>query len=129
MTKPQRIAQIRKPALKNIVLADLAVSLSAVIVCLLLNPALLLPLVLGFGVFFVPMLFFVWRSYRYTGARYARQVAQSLYIAELGKFTLTLSLLAMIFLMLPPQNYFLMFAAYLGLWLVHQIAAFYWVGK
>lgn len=124
LATPQRAAQIKRPALARLVVVDLAAVIIALIACLLLNPAWLLPLLLGFSVFLIPNLFFIWRAFRYMGAKYARQVARSLYIAELGKFMLTLSLLAWIFLMLPPQHYLVMFAAYFALWAVHQLVAF-----
>lgn len=129
MATPKHAATIKKPALKKIVLVDVVAMTLTIVACLALNPALVKAIMLGFGVFFAPTIFFIWRAYRYTGAKYAKQVAQSLYIAEIGKFVLTISLLAVIFLMLPLENYWLIFAAYLCIWLVHQIACFYWVGK
>lgn len=129
MATPKHAAKIKKPALMKIIGTDIAAMLVLVALSLALNPAWISSILLGFSVFFVPTIFFIWRAYRYTGAKYAKQVAQSLYIAEVGKFVLTISLLASIFLMLPLENYGLIFVTYLAIWLVHQIAAFYWVGK
>lgn len=92
-------------------------------------PQELIPLLTGLSIFLIPNLIFIWQAYRYTGAKQARKVVQSFYIAETFKFAATIGLFIYVFLMVPTHNYFVIFAAYIGLWLVHQVVAFSMVGS
>lgn len=63
------------------------------------------------------------------GARWAKEVARSFFAGEIVKFLLTIALFTYSFIVLAPDNYIAMFSAYFGMWLVHQLAAFYVIGS
>ncbi len=76
---------------------------------------------IGFVTFFLPSSFFTLRSWRYTGAKYAQQMVQSFYLAEIGKFTLTFLCFALSFKLLQPINAGIVFVTYLCFFGLHQL--------
>ena len=81
----------------------------------------------GFMTFFIPNVCFFWRSFRWSGAKYAVQVAKSFYLAESSKFALSLIMFAVSFKMLPsddPISSGVLILTYVGFFIVHQIALF-----
>jgi ATP synthase protein I len=78
----------------------------------------------GFVCFFVPTYFFTLRVWRYSGAKYAKQVAHSFYIAEAGKYSLTVVCFALSFKLAQPFNIALLFFTYIVYVVLHQFALF-----
>lgn len=62
----------------------------------------------------VPNLVFVWVVFRHRGARAAKRVVGDLYLAEAGKFLLTVGLFTAIFAWLRPLAAGWVFAAYMA---------------
>ncbi|TDO06017.1 MULTISPECIES: F0F1 ATP synthase subunit I [Halomonas] len=83
---------------------------------------------LGGMVAIAPNTYFAWQMFRYQGARYTKQIVNSFYKAEAGKFGLTVALFTLVFVAVPPSNPAFFFGAYvvalfahwLGPWLVRQ---------
>jgi ATP synthase protein I len=123
LTKPEP-GKIKRPAIANIAMLDMIAAVSITGMVYFLWPQELIPLLTGLCIFLIPNLIFIWQAFRYMGAKQARKVVQSFYIGETFKFTMTICLFIYVFLMVPTNNYFVIFAAYIGLWLVHQVAAF-----
>ncbi len=74
----------------------------------------------------VPQAFFAWRSGQVRGGRQARRFVMNLYRAEAGKFGLTVALLAMIFVAVPPSNPISFFSAYVAAQLMPWLATWLW---
>ncbi|WP_245391742.1 ATP synthase subunit I [Salinicola aestuarinus] len=76
----------------------------------------------------VPTAFFAWRAFRYQGAAQARNIVNSFYKAEAGKFGLTAASFTLVFVVVPPSNPAFFFGAYvvtllvqwLGPWLLSR---------
>lgn len=71
----------------------------------------------------LPQTFFVWRSSLVRGGRRAHRFVMNLYRAEAGKFGLTVALLAMVFVAVPPSNPISFFSAYVATHLMPWLAA------
>ncbi|SDO40441.1 ATP synthase protein I [Halomonas shengliensis] len=70
----------------------------------------------------LPLAFFVWRSGQARGGRQARRFVINLYRAEAGKFGLTVALLAVVFVAVPPSNPISFFSAYVATLLMPWLA-------
>ncbi|MEQ5803845.1 ATP synthase subunit I [Halomonas sp. H10-9-1] len=70
----------------------------------------------------VPQAFFVWRSSLARGGRQAHRFVMNLYRAEAGKFGLTVALLALVFVAVPPSNPISFFSAYVATHLMPWLA-------
>ncbi|MDN3524994.1 ATP synthase subunit I [Halomonas sabkhae] len=82
--------------------------------------------VAGGVVAFLPNAFFAWRAFRYRGGRHAKNIVRGFYSAEAGKFGLTVALLTVVFVAVPPSNHAFFFGAYVVMLFVHCLAA--WLG-
>ncbi|WP_027960497.1 ATP synthase subunit I [Halomonas halodenitrificans] len=71
----------------------------------------------------LPQTFFVWRSSLARGGRQAHRFVMNLYRAEAGKFGLTVALLAVVFVVVPPSNPISFFSAYVATHLMPWLAA------
>lgn len=71
----------------------------------------------------VPNAYFARHAFKYSGAQAARQVANSFYRGEAGKFLLTVVLFAAVFSTVKPLNVVALFAAYLAMTLVNVLFA------
>ncbi len=74
----------------------------------------------------IPQTFFVWRSGQARGGRQAQRFVMNLYRAEAGKFGLTVALLAMVFVAVPPSNPISFFSAYVATHLMPWLAPWLW---
>lgn len=116
---------IRKPNIRPIILFEAAIALSIFVILMVFDQALVAKSIFtGFICFSLPTIFFTLRMWRYTGAKYARQVARSFYIAEMGKYGLTVVCFAASFILLQPLEVSALFAAYVFFAIIHQIALF-----
>jgi ATP synthase protein I len=61
----------------------------------------------------VPNIYFARWAFRFSGARAARQITQSFYRGEAGKFVLTVVLFAMLFATVKPLNVVAIFLVYM----------------
>lgn len=71
----------------------------------------------------IPSAYFIWRAFRYTGARSADKVVQSLYQGEAWKFMLTALSFAVIFVRVEPLNVPALFIAFMTVQLGHLASA------
>lgn len=71
----------------------------------------------------LPQAFFVWRSSLARGGKQAHRFVMNLYRAEAGKFGLTVALLAMVFVVVPPSNPISFFSVYVATHLMPWLAA------
>lgn len=71
----------------------------------------------------VPNAYFIWRAFRYRGARFATRAADALYQAEAWKFLLTALCFAVIFVRIEPLNFIALFVAFMTVQVSHLMAA------
>ena len=71
----------------------------------------------------IPSAYFVWRAFRYSGARMADKVVQSLYQGEAWKFMLTALSFGVIFVRVEPLNVPALFIAFMTVQLGHLASA------
>ncbi|PID60475.1 MAG: hypothetical protein CSB44_10320 [Gammaproteobacteria bacterium] len=80
---------------------------------------------LGGMIVFLPHSWFAWRAFRYQGARAAKQVVRSFYMAEAGKMLFSMALFALVFILVRPLNAPAFFAGFTGVltlnWLIPLI--------
>ena len=128
MEKP-RPAKLKRPRILGLVLAQLSVvGIAAVIGQLAAGQGAALSALLGGLVAWLPSSYFAWRTFRFQGARYTREIVKSFYRAEAGKFGLTVALFTLVFVTVPPSNPAFFFGAYvatlfanwLGPWLLQR---------
>lgn len=73
-----------------------------------------------------PNAYFARQAFRYSGALYAREISQSFYRGEAGKYITTVALFAGVFAALSPLNVLFLFLAYLAALLLNTLlVAFY----
>ncbi|SDG14952.1 ATP synthase protein I [Onishia taeanensis] len=75
----------------------------------------------GSAVALLPNAYFVWRAFRYQGARHTQDIVKGFYRAEAGKFGLTVALFTLVFVAVPPSNPAFFFGAYVATLLVHWL--------
>ena len=71
----------------------------------------------------IPNAYFIWRAFRYSGARMSAQVVQSIYRAEAWKFVLTALCFIVIFQRVESLNVLALFAGFMTVQLSHVIAS------
>jgi ATP synthase protein I len=116
-----RGAEIARPPVHRITLAQLALLL-ALCLCLLAFDTVVAYSILGGGLIaIVPQTYFAVLAFRWRGARSAGTIARSGYAGELGKFVLSAAGFALIFAVVRPINGPAVFVGYLAM-LLTQIA-------
>ncbi|WP_245582591.1 ATP synthase subunit I [Oceanobacter kriegii] len=71
----------------------------------------------------VPNAYFIWRAFRYSGARSAPKIVQSLYQGETWKFVLTALFFSVIFIRVEDLNALALFAGFMTVQLGHLASA------
>ena len=106
-------------------IGEIIAAVMIVVVLVLLNQVeVAKSVVIGFICFSLPSSFFTLRVWQYTGAKYAKQVARSFYIAETGKYSLTIVCFALSFKLAQPFNVAVIFISYIIFLVLHQMALF-----
>lgn len=122
-------AQLKRPRFSRLLLAQAGIVLVAVVLASVFGGRdAALSALLGGLVCWLPNAYFVWRAFRYQGARLAGDIVKSFYRAEAGKFGLTAALFTLVFVTVPPSNPAFFFGAYvatlftqwLGPWLLRE---------
>jgi ATP synthase protein I len=117
--------RISQPYIRPIFVVESLVALTVWILLMLYGQFIMASsFVIGFICFFIPTFFFTLRVWRFTGAKFAKQVARSFYIAEAGKYSLTIVCFALSFKLAQPLNSALLFSTYVVYVMLHQIALF-----
>ncbi|MCK5880335.1 MAG: ATP synthase subunit I [Sinobacterium sp.] len=119
------MSRISKPNIRPIMMTEMAAAfIIASILVLFSQIEVAKSIIIGFVCFFLPNIFFTLRVWRYTGAKYARQVARSFYVAEAGKYSLTIVCFALSFKLAQPFNVAILFTSYVVFLMSHQMALF-----
>ncbi|WP_280552590.1 ATP synthase subunit I [Halomonas sp. 25-S5] len=116
-------ASIKPPRFQNLLLAQLVTaSLMTSFGAWLGGVPVAMSALLGGAVALLPNAYFAWRMFRYQGARYTKQIVNSFYKAESGKFGLTAALFILVFISVPPSNPAFFFGAYVVTLFAHWLS-------
>jgi len=106
-------AEIKRPPVHRITLAQLAVLVPLCLVLLALDKVRAYSVLSGGLIAIVPQAYFAALAFRWRGARSARAIARSSYAGEMGKFFLSVAGFAVVFAVLRPIDGLAVFAGYL----------------
>jgi len=116
-------AEIARPPVHRITLAQLAVLGLLCLVLLAMDEVLAYSVLAGGLIAIVPQAYFAALAFRWRGARSARAIARSSYIGEVGKFLLSVAGFAVVFTVLRPIDGLSVFAGYLAMLAIHIIGS------
>ncbi len=114
---------IPRPPAYRIVILQLILTVLAALVAWLHSDVAAKSALLGGLTCALPNAYFVWRAFRYSGARSSVQIVQSFYQGESWKFVLSALSFAVIFQRVEPLNVLALFAAFITVQLGHLAAA------
>jgi ATP synthase protein I len=117
------LSTVPRPPAYRIVLLQLALTLISALVAWLYSDVAAKSALLGGLTCAFPNACFIWRAFRYSGARSAHLVVQSFYQGETWKFLLTALCFIAIFQRVEPLNVLALFAGFITVQLGHIASA------
>ncbi len=117
------MSSIPRPPVYRIVLLQLILTVLSASLAWLYSDVAAYSALLGGLTCALPNAYFVWRAFRYSGARSTVQVVQSFYQGESWKFVLTALSFAVIFQRVEPLNVLTLFAGFITVQLGHVASA------
>ena len=106
-------AEIARPPVHRITLAQLAILVPLCLVILALDEVRAYSVLSGGMIAILPQAYFAALAFRWRGARSARAIARSGYAGEVGKFFLSFAGFAAVFAVVMPIDGLAVFAGYL----------------
>ena len=106
-------AEIARPPVHRITLAQLAILVPLCLVILALDEVRAYSVLSGGMIAILPQAYFAAQAFRWRGARSARAIARSGYAGEVGKFFLSFAGFAAVFAVVRPIDGLAVFAGYL----------------
>ena len=106
-------AEIARPPVHRITLAQLAILVPLCLVILALDKVRAYSVLSGGMIAILPQAYFAALAFRWRGARSARAIARSGYAGEVGKFFLSVAGFAAVFAVVRPIDGLAVFAGYL----------------
>lgn len=119
--KSARGAQIAKPPFFKIYASQFIVLVLVTAGLHFVNHTMAYSVLLGGLISIVPNTYFALLAFRYSGARAANDVAKSLYLGEVGKFVLTATLFACVFVLVKPLIVAPLFAAFIAMMVLNWV--------
>lgn len=116
------VSSIPRPPVYRIVLMQLALTLMIAGGLLLHSPVASYSALLGGLAQALPNAYFIWRAFKYSGARSASLVVQSFYQGEAWKFVLTAIFFAVIFARVEPLNLYALFGTFIAMQFSHVLS-------
>ena len=116
-----RGARITKPPFLKIYASQTIVLVVIAAGLLFVNSTMAYSVLLGGLISIVPNTYFAILAFRYSGARAANNVAKSLYFGEVGKFVLTATLFACVFVLVRPLAAAALFAAFIVMMVLNWV--------
>ena len=104
---------LRKPPIYRVIVTQLIVTVCIASVLLLHSVVTAYSALLGGLICLLPNTYLAKKAFQYSGARAARQIAQSFYKGEAVKFILTALLFALVFGFIEPLNVFALFGTFI----------------
>ena len=117
------MAGIARPPAYRIVIFQLMLTVMVSLLALLHSPLAAKSALLGGLTCALPNAYFIWKAFKYRGARSAAQIVQSFYQGEAWKFVLTALCFGVIFQRVEPLNVLALFAGFITVQLGHVASA------
>lgn len=117
------MAGIARPPAYRIVIFQLMLTITVSLLALLHSPLAAKSALLGGLTCALPNAYFIWKAFKYRGARSAAQIVQSFYQGEAWKFVLTALCFGVIFQRVEPLNVLALFAGFITVQLGHVASA------
>jgi ATP synthase protein I len=108
-------AEIARPPVHRITLAQLALLVPICLVTVVFDKVIAYSMLCGGLIAIVPQAWFATIAFRRRGARSARAIARSSYAGEVGKFLLSVAGFAAVFAAVRPIDGLAVFAGYLAM--------------
>ncbi|MFK4753949.1 MULTISPECIES: ATP synthase subunit I [Oceanospirillaceae] len=117
------MSTVPRPPAYRIVILQLILALISALLAWLHSDVAAMSALLGGLTCALPNAYFVWRAFRYTGARSATRIVQSFYQGESWKFLLTALCFMVIFQRVEHLNVLALFAGFITVQLGHLASA------
>jgi ATP synthase protein I len=104
---------IPQPSVAKLLLWQIIATLLCIIAAVIVNSTWVLSALCGAMISLIPSVYFAYRVFKISGARYAKYIAQSFYKAETAKFLLTMVGFALVFSTYKHVRVDVFFASYL----------------
>ncbi|MFK0570227.1 F0F1 ATP synthase subunit I [Endozoicomonas sp.] len=118
----RRYLWLQQPPVHRVVVAQLAVSAVLALVLLPQGITFALSALLGGLCCSLPNAYFVWRAFRYRGARSAKLIVSSFYRGEAGKLVLTTAGFILVFTLVKPLEPLALFGSFIAVQAVSWFA-------
>lgn len=113
------MSSIPRPPVHRIVLMQLGITLLIAGICSVFDLVAGYSALLGGLAQALPNAYFIWRAFKFSGARSAALVVQNFYQGESWKFVLTALFFAVIFIRVEPLNLYALFLTFIAVQISH----------
>ncbi len=113
------MSSIPRPPAHRIVIVQFILVALATGVALSVSPIAAKSALLGGLACALPNAYFIWRAFRYTGARSAQKMVQSIYQGQAWKFILTATMFAVILVRVDDLNALALFGGFITVQMGH----------
>ena len=113
---------LQQPPVHRVIVAQLALSVALALAMLPLGTVFALSSLLGGLCCSLPNAYFVWRAFRYRGARSAKLIVSSFYRGEAGKLVLTSVGFILVFTLVKPLEPLALFGTFIAVQAVSWLA-------
>ena len=117
------LSSVPRPPVYRIVLFQLILAAAAALLARIHSDVAAWSALLGGLTCALPNAYFIWRAFRFSGARMSVQVVQAIYRAEAWKFVLTALCFIVIFQRVETLNVLALFAGFITVQLGHVASA------
>ncbi|MGB1090950.1 MAG: ATP synthase subunit I [Oceanobacter sp.] len=117
------MSTVPRPPVHRIVFLQLALAIAASLIAWIHSDVAAKSALLGGLTNALPNAYFIWRAFRYSGARSAHLIVHSFYQGESWKFLLTALCFVVIFQRVEPLNVLALFSGFVTVQLGHVAAA------
>ncbi|MDP0561575.1 MAG: F0F1 ATP synthase subunit I [Candidatus Endonucleobacter sp. (ex Gigantidas childressi)] len=117
-------SHLRQPAMHRVIVVQLVTSILLAVSGLSVGVSTAQSVFIGGLCCCIPNAFFVWKAFRYKGARSSRKVLVSFYQGEVGKLVLTITAFTLVFKLIKTVEPMALFGAFFVVQLTNWLAPF-----
>ena len=119
-----QMPHLQKPPVYRVVLAQAVITAVLAVSLLSVGKIAAYSALLGGMICFIPNIWMVRQTFRYHGARAAKDIINSFYKGEVGKFLLTVAAFILVFTQVKQLEPFMLFGAFMLIQAVYWIAPY-----
>ncbi len=119
-----QMPHLRKPPVYRVVLAQAVMTVIIAVIMLPIGQVAAYSALLGGMICFIPNIWMVRQTFRYSGARAAKDIINSFYKGEVGKFLLTVAAFILVFTQVKQLEPFTLFGTFMLMQAVYWIAPY-----